>query len=141
MRFLVHKRRNAPTVIIVALIDVLIVLLIFLMVTTTIKQQPAVRIALPHSSQARRLGAQENAPMVISIDEKGNLRLGADAHPVTVDHLKAELLAQAKKKPDLKVLIDGDTHAPWGQVMKVLDTAREANIQVVNAAAKEAPKP
>ena len=54
MRFYIRKRRQAPAVIIVALIDILIVLLIFLMVTTTFKQQPALKLALPESSQAKR---------------------------------------------------------------------------------------
>ncbi len=40
--------------------DVLIVLLIFLMVTTTFKQQPSLRLALPESSQAQKEGANEN---------------------------------------------------------------------------------
>ena len=53
MRFFVRKRRQTPTVIIVALIDVLIVLLIFLIVTPTFKQQPSLRLALPESSQAQ----------------------------------------------------------------------------------------
>ena len=51
MHFLVHKRRQTPAVIIVALIDVLIVLLIFLMVTSTFRQTPAIPLALPQSSQ------------------------------------------------------------------------------------------
>ena len=71
MRFLVHKRRSAPAVIIVALVDVLIVLLIFLMVTTTFKQQSALKLALPESSQAKKPGANENPPFVISIDNNG----------------------------------------------------------------------
>ena len=45
MKFSVRKRRTAPAVIIVALIDVLVVLLIFLMVTTTFKQQPLLKLA------------------------------------------------------------------------------------------------
>ena len=56
MRFLVHKRRTAPAVIIVALIDVLIVLVIFLLVTTTFKQVPALQLALPASRQALKPG-------------------------------------------------------------------------------------
>lgn len=47
MRFFVRKRRQTPTVIIVALIDVLIVMLIFLMVTTAFKQQPALNLRPP----------------------------------------------------------------------------------------------
>ena len=76
MQFYARKRRQPPAVIIVALIDILIVLLIFLMVTTTFKQQPALKLALPESSQAQKTGANEAPPLVISIDPKGNLRLG-----------------------------------------------------------------
>ncbi len=129
MRFYVRKRQQTPSVIIVALIDVLIVLVIFLIVTTTFKQQPALRLALPESSQAQKTGAQENAPLVVSIDDKGNLRLGADARPVTVDRLKAELLAQIEKKPDLKLAISADKSAPIGQVVKVMDATMEAGIK------------
>jgi len=56
-------------VIIVALIDILIVLVIFLVVTTTFKQQPALKLALPESNQAKQSGAKEDAPLMVSIDE------------------------------------------------------------------------
>src|SRR5215472_1491708 len=119
MQFFVHKRRQTPTVIIVALIDVLIVLLIFLMVTTTFKQQPALRLALPESSQAQKTGANENAPLIVTVDAQGNLRFGADARPVTADQLKSELTSQAEKKPDLRIAISADKAAPFGQIIKV----------------------
>src|SRR6266576_3333719 len=91
MRFHFHKRRQAPAVIIVALVDVLIVLLIFLMVTTAFKQQPALKLALPESSQSQKSGAQEHPPLVVTIDTTGNLRLGPEGKPVTVERLKEEL--------------------------------------------------
>src|SRR5947207_1940379 len=124
MRFYFRKRRQAPAVIIVALIDILIVLLIFLMVTTTFKQQPAVKIALPESSQAQKAGAQESPPLVVSIDAQGNLRLGPQGKPVTVEQLKADLAAELDKKPDLKLAISGDEGAPWGRIVKVMDAAK-----------------
>ena len=129
MRFFVRKRRQTPTVIIVALIDVLIVLLIFLMVTTTFKQQPALRLALPESTQARKTGANENAPLVVSIDDKGILRLGADSRPVTADQLKAELVAQSQKNPDLKLAISADRNGPIGEMVKVMDVVKETGIK------------
>lgn len=137
MRFFIRKRRQTPTVIIVALIDVLIVLLIFLMVTTTFRQQPALRLALPESSQAQKLGANEAAPILISIDEKGALWLGHEARPITAERLKAELLAQVEKNPDLKLAISADKNAPFGQVIKVMDAAKAAGIKSVNAYTKE----
>lgn len=141
MRFYVRKRRNAPAVIIVALIDVLIVLLIYLMVTTTFKQQPALKLALPESSQAQKTGAQENAPLVVSIDPKGNFRLGPEGKPVTAERLKSELIDAAAKTPGLTLAISSDKQAPFGQIVKVMDAAKEAKIKMVNAFTKEAAKP
>lgn len=129
MRFFVRKRRQTPAVIIVALIDVLIVLLIFLMVTTTFKQQPALRLALPESSQAQKTGANENAPLVVSVDTNGILRLGPDAVPVTDEKLKEELLTRVSKNPDLKLAISADKRAPIGQVIKVMDATKEAGLK------------
>jgi biopolymer transport protein ExbD len=140
MRFYVRKRKQAPAVIIVALIDILIVLVIFLMVTTTFKQQSAaLKVSLPESTQAKRTGAQESPPLVVTIDTKGNLRLGPEAKPVTVDELKTDLAAELAKRPDLKLAINGDEGAPWGKIMKVLDVAHALGIKAVNALAKEQP--
>ncbi len=142
MRFYVRKRRQAPAVIIVALIDILIVLLIFLMVTTTFRHQPALKLALPESSQARKTGANEAPPLEVSIDPKGELRLGPDAKPVTIERLKEELLAAVARKPDLKLAISADRSAPVGQVIKVMDVAKEANLKSgVNLYTKEPGKP
>jgi biopolymer transport protein ExbD len=141
MRFQIRKKRQAPAVIIVALIDVLIVLLIYLMVTTTFKQQPALKLSLPESSQAQKSGASEDAPLVVSVDPKGIFRIGLDAKPVTAERLKEELLAAVEKKHDLKLAIRADKEAPFGQIVQVMDAAKEAKITVVNAFTKEAAQP
>jgi biopolymer transport protein ExbD len=128
-------------VIIVALIDILIVLLIFLMVTTTFKQQPALKLALPESSQAQKAGANEAPPVIVSIDPQGILRVGADATPVTYERLKEKLLAEAAKGPEVRLAISADTAAQWGVIVKVMDAAKEAKIKMVNAFIKEPGKP
>src|SRR5579862_5653384 len=140
MQFRAHKRRQTPAVIIVALIDVLIVLLIFLMVTSTFRQQPAIPLALPQSSQAQKPGASENAPMLVSIDAQGALRVGSDAHPVTLDQLKSEMQAEAEKRPGLSVLVSADKGAPLGEFVKIWDLAKDAKIKAISLSAKEAPK-
>jgi biopolymer transport protein ExbD len=142
MHFHVHKRRQAPAVIIVALIDVLIVLLIFLMVTSTFRQQAAIRLALPESTQAKKPGVSQTPPLVITIDDKGVLRLGPDAHPATIEQLKAELLSEMEKKPDLQVALNTDKAAPVGEVIKVMDAAKEVHLKnPLNIFAKEVSKP
>lgn len=138
MRFMVHKRRQAPAVIIVALIDVLVVLVIFLVVTTTFRHQPALKLALPESSQATKAGVNENAPFIIFIDDKGDLRVGSDAHPTTADRLPAELAEAFKKNDQLRLSINADKSAPFGKIVKVMDCAKEAGIKSVSAFTKEA---
>src|SRR5215831_3543144 len=138
MTFYVRKRRQPPAVIIVALIDVLIVLLIFLLATTAFKQQPALKLVLPESTQAQKTGANENPPLVVTIDPQGNLRLGPEGHPVTVDVLKQQLTAEIAKNPQLRFAINADKTAPFGQIVKVMDAAKEAGIKAVNAFTKEA---
>jgi len=139
MRFLVHKKRSAPAVIIVALVDVLIVLLIFLMVTTTFKQQSALKLKLPESSQAQKSGANENPPLVVSIDTNGIYYL--DKLPKTYEQLKSELISQAAKNPKLVLAINADEKAPWGKIVKVRDAAAEAKIKSLVAYTREAAKP
>jgi biopolymer transport protein ExbD len=141
VRFIVRKRRQAPAVIIVALIDILIVLVIFLVVTTTFKQQPALKLALPESNQAKQSGAKEDAPLMVSIDPQGNLRFGENAMPVTVERLKQELGSALAAKPETKLAINADKQAPFGQIVKVMDAAKEAGIKAVSAFTKEAAKP
>ena len=137
MRFPIRKRRQTPAVIIVALIDVLIVMLIFLLVTTSFKQQPALRLALPESTAAAKSGAHEDAPLIVSIDDKGAIRFGPNGTPVTADQLKEQLTAQAVKKPDTRVAINADKNAPWGVIVKVMDATKAANIKAVNAFTKQ----
>jgi biopolymer transport protein ExbD len=139
MRFLIHKRRNTPTIIIVALVDVLIVLLIFLMVTTTFKQQSALKLSIPESSQAKKTGANENPPFVVSIDNHGIYYL--EKLPVIFDDFRKELLKQAAKNPQLVLAINAETNAPWGAIVRVRDVAAEAKIKTLVAFTKEKAAP
>src|SRR5271154_5978108 len=121
MHFLVHKRRQTPTVI--------IVWLIFLMVTTTFKQQTTLKLTLPESSQAKKSGANENPPFVVSIDDKGILRAGKNNDAMTLEQLQNLLRDELAKNPKLALAVNADKNAPWGQIVKVMDTAKSANIK------------
>ena len=120
--------------------DVLIVLLIFLMVTTTFKQQSALKLKLPESSQAQKSGANENPPLVVSIDTNGVYYLDK-LWPKTYEQLKSELISQAAKNPKLVLAINADEKAPWGKVVKIRDAAAEAKIKSLVAYTKEPAKP
>jgi biopolymer transport protein ExbD len=136
MKFITRKRRSAPTIIIISLIDILIVLLIFLMVSTTFKQQPALKLALPESKQGKP-GASENSPLVVNIAKQAPyLYLNAD--PVTAERLQSELMSRVAKNPQLTLAIRADTDAPFGQIVKVMDMAKLAHVKSVSAFTKNA---
>jgi biopolymer transport protein ExbD len=141
MKFLVRKRRNAPAVIIVALIDVLIVLVIFLLVTTTFKQVPSLQLTLPASRQALKPGITDDPPQVITIASNGVVFLGANNMAYTIEQLQNQLAALAAQNPKLKLAVRADKDAPWGRMVAVMDAAKAANIHDISAYTKEAGKP
>lgn len=138
MQFTVRKHRQPPAVIIISLIDILIVLLIFLMVTTTFKQQPALKLALPESKQPKQ-GASEASLVVTIGKQEPYLYLGS--RPVTLGKLQEQLTASAAKNPQINLSIRADAEAPFGQIVKVMDAAKSADIKVVNAFTKSAGQP
>src|SRR5206468_11600948 len=113
MRFATQKRRRTPAVIIVSLIDVLLVVLIFLMVTTTAKKvEPALKLNLPQSKEAKP-GASEDKPFVVQVTTNFPYFFIGD-RPVTLDGLQSELSAEVKHDPQRKVVVNADRQAPFG---------------------------
>ena len=92
MNFAVRKRR-APNIIIVSLVDILIILLIFFVVSTTFKKdQPEVQINLPESKTATKLPSElEHA--IVSVDQNDEIKL--DGRAVDVDKLETAVRANA----------------------------------------------
>ena len=130
MQFMPHKKRRAPSVIIVSLIDVLMVVLIFLVVTTTFKQQPALKLMLPESREARP-GASEDAPVVITINKEAPyFYLGSRA--ITFEQLESELKSRVAKNPAVAVAIRPSGQATMDQFTKVMDAVKAANIKSVD---------
>jgi biopolymer transport protein ExbD len=126
MQFTRHKRRRAPSVIIVSLIDVLLVVLIFLMVSTTFKKvETALRITMPESKQAKP-GAADPKAVVVSVASNAPYYFFGD-QAVTLDRLQKELVAATQSNSQVTVTIKPDKMAPVGEFMKVLDAAKAAN--------------
>lgn len=131
MKFSQRKRRQPPAIIIISLIDILIVLLIFLMVTTSFKQQPALKLVLPESQQAKMTEAGESHNLIVTVaKEEPFFYLGR--HPITSDRLQQELKSSAMNDPELSVSLQPDTGAPFGQVLKVWDAAKSAGIKTIH---------
>ncbi|HTI72063.1 MAG TPA: biopolymer transporter ExbD [Candidatus Limnocylindria bacterium] len=135
MKFYIRKRRQAPAIIIISLIDVLIVMVIFLLVTTTFKNQPSVALKLPESSDALKKGAsQEKPPLIITI-ARSEPRFYLGKRAVNAEKLLAELRAAVTNDPQTKLVLRADGESTWQDVIKVIDSAKQAGIHASNVRA------
>lgn len=139
MRFSDHKRRRPPAVIIVSLIDVLLVVLIFLMVTTTVKkkQEPSLQLNLPPSKEAKPGATESKAFVILMTTNFPNFFIGT--RPVTFDNLQKELLEAVKKDPQLKVTVRADKQATVGEMVKLIDLTKFAQVSGINIVTERAP--
>ena len=122
------KKRRAPSIIIVSLIDILAILLIFFIVTTTFKKdQPQLKNTLPDSKTAETAPAEKDDPLVLRVKSAEEITL--DEKPVTVETLAATLSAARSADPKRPIAMQADKDAPFGVVVKVLDALKEAGVK------------
>ena len=131
MRFYTRKRR-APSIIIVSLIDILAILLIFFIVTTTFRKNlPQLQINLPESKSAEQAPAEKDEPVVLSVKSADEISL--DGKPVTLDLLADALKTVRAEAPARPIAMQADREAPFGVVVKVLDALKDAGIKNIPA--------
>ncbi len=133
MKFAVRKRR-APLIIIVSLVDILIILLIFFVVSTSFKKdQPEVQINLPDSKTAqKRPGELEHA--IVSIDSNDDIKL--DGRAIGADHLEDAVrnLPETRKST---LALQADKKASFGTIIKVMDALKLAGVKNLPAFTRE----
>jgi biopolymer transport protein ExbD len=133
MKFAVRKRR-APSIIIVSLVDILTILLIFFVVSTTFKKdQPEVQINLPDSKTATNVPAEmEHA--VVSVDQNDEIKL--DGRTIPVEELEAAVrdLAATRKS---SLALQADKKASFGTIIKVMDALKLAGVKNLPAFTRE----
>ncbi|HKR53407.1 MAG TPA: biopolymer transporter ExbD [Chthoniobacterales bacterium] len=133
MNFAVRKRR-APSIIIVSLVDILTILLIFFVVSTTFKKdQPEVQINLPESKTATKAPADlEHA--IVTVDEADAIKL--NGRPVEVDELEGAVrnLSQTQKA---SLALQADRKASFGTIIKVMDALKLAGVRNLPAFTRE----
>lgn len=131
MRFYTRKRR-APSIIIVSLIDILAILLIFFIVTTTFRKDfPQLQINLPEAKAAEEAAAGKSEPVVLRIKSAEEITL--DERPVTLDDLAASIKSIRAEQPQRPIAMQADRDAPFGVVVGALDALKEAGLKNVPA--------
>jgi biopolymer transport protein ExbD len=125
VKFAVKKRR-APSIIIVSLVDILTILLIFFVVSTTFKRdQPEVQINLPDSKTATKAPAElEHA--IVTVDQNDEIKL--DGKAIGVDELEDAVrnLPETRKS---SLALQADKKTSFGTIIKVMDALKLAGVK------------
>src|SRR5690349_10831296 len=125
MKFAVRKKR-APSIIIVSLVDVLVILLIFFVVSTTFKtEQPEVQINLPESKTATNAPSELEHAMV-TIDQDDEIKL--DGKVIAAEALEGAVrdLPPTRKS---SIALQADKKASFGTIIKVMDALKLAGVK------------
>ena len=133
MKIAVRKRR-APSIIIVSLVDILTILLIFFVVSTTFKRdQPEVQINLPDSKTSTK-SSSELEHAVVSVNENDEVRL--DGQIVGTEELEAAVRnLPATRRAALA--LQADKKASFGTIIKVMDALKLAGVKNLPAFTRE----
>jgi len=133
MKFRHKTKRNAPSIIIVSLIDVLMVVLIFLVVSTTFKKRlPTISLSLPTARNAGNTVISAGQPLIVSIRARApHLRLNNKS--ITINELVGIFQTRKAQNPSVTLTIQADKDAPFGKVVGVRDVARDAGIASIHA--------
>jgi biopolymer transport protein ExbD len=125
MKIAVRKRR-APSIIIVSLVDILTILLIFFVVSTTFKRdQPEVQINLPDSKTSTK-SSSELEHAVVSVSATDEVRL--DGEVIGVENLEA-LVRNLPATRRSTLALQADKKASFGTIIKVMDALKLAGVK------------
>jgi len=110
----------------------LAILLIFFIVTTNFrKPQPQLQINLPDSKSAETAAASQKEPAVLRVKSEKEITL--DEKPVTLENLTAALQNIRETQPSRGIAMQADREAPFGTVVKILDSLKAAGLRDVPA--------
>ena len=120
------KKRRAPSIIIVSLVDILTILLIFFVVSTTFKKdQPEVQINLPESKTSTN-APSETERSIVSVDQADEIRL--DGQVIAVDDLQ-RAVQELPLNRRAGLALQADKKASFGTIIKVMDALKLAGVK------------
>ena len=136
------RRRPMSEINVVPYIDVMLVLLVIFMITAPLLTQ-GVKVDLPQA-EAEPLDVETQEPLVVTIDAAGSYYVNYGENqrsPVEPSVLAARVGALLRHRPGLSVVVRGDEHVPYGDVvalMTILQRAGAPSVGLMTEAPREA---
>ena len=132
MRFR-KKKDDEPDISIAPLIDIVFLLLIFFMVTSHYDIAAGVQIKLPKVTK-KAANPDAESRIFIIMDKDGNIYL--DGTKIDTKDLETQLNEEVKKKGMVHLVLQADTDVKHGNVVEIMDIAKNAGINSIVIAAR-----
>jgi biopolymer transport protein TolR len=110
--------------------DVLLVLLIIFMILAALVTPPGFQKELPNNNNNNTNTNNDNKKNIdIEVNDKGKIFVdNSEANEKTIYYV---LQQTARKRGHIHVSITADTKAPYGTIIRILDAAKEADLDDV----------
>lgn len=112
----------------VNMIDLMLILLIFFIVSTSFVEEPGVEVDKPQAASSVRL---EKSSIIIALTKNGEIVYGG--HEIGVSGIQP-LVKRMLQKEDVPVIIQADSAAKSGMLVRVIDEAKLAGAKKVSLA-------
>ena len=115
------------------MLDIVFIMLIFFIVTTSFIKEAGVDVKRPDASTAQR---QEASSIYVAITPEGEIWI--DRRAVDLRALRTEVERLRLDNPEAAAVVQADTDARHGLVVKVMDQLRLAGVDTISVAATQA---
>ncbi|ENY5165699.1 TPA: ExbD/TolR family protein [Vibrio parahaemolyticus] len=112
------------------MLDIVFIMLIFFIVTTSFVKEAGLEVKRPTASSAQTV---KKGNIMVAIGAAGDVWV--DKRRIEVDAVRANIERLRAESPDGAVVIQADTEANAGVVVKVMDQIKMAGVESISIAA------
>jgi len=130
---ILKRRRNheeGNDVELTPMIDIVFIMLIFFIVTTSFVKESGIDVNRPSAATAEK---KERGNILVAVRPDGDIWI--DKRRVDLRAVKANIQRLIAKSPQSSVIIESDTDAKTGILVRVMDQVRLAGVQNISIAA------
>ncbi|CAM4349715.1 ExbD/TolR family protein [Vibrio astriarenae] len=114
------------------MLDIVFIMLIFFIVTTSFVKEAGIEVSRPSANTAQVV---KNGNIMVAIGAAGDVWV--DKRRIEVDAVRANIERLRAESPEGAVVIQADTEANAGTVVKVMDQIKMAGVENISIAATD----
>jgi biopolymer transport protein ExbD len=114
------------------MLDIVFIMLIFFIVTTSFVKEAGIEVSRPSANTAQVV---KNGNIMVAIGAAGDVWV--DKRRIEVDAVRANIERLRAESPEGTVVIQADTEANAGTVVKVMDQIKMAGVENISIAATD----